>query len=291
VAVLARDSKTQVSDPFFELLGGARGKSPLDLETQVNQYRVVAEEQAKRARGLSVPDDAKPAHRNLVLSLNLRAEGLGKIADKVRTALGDEGSQEAVDEIAGQMQMFLASDVLFSQRVVPLILQALEESGVRGEPTQESRFLPNLQWLTASTVGNRLGKRGTGATDAVAPGLHGHGLESVTVAGGAALQPSPAANRVKASASPAFDVKFANQGTNDEVDVEVRIRITGAGRTISGSKTIDQTKAGTSATATISLPRAPPIGEAVTITVEVLAVPGERKTDNNRQRYTAFFTR
>jgi len=41
----------------------------------------------------------------------------------------------------------------------------------------------------------------------------------------------------------------------------------------------------------IPLAQAPPIGTPVTIEVSVARVPGEEKVDNNRQSYTAIFTR
>ena len=51
------------------------------------------------------------------------------------------------------------------------------------------------------------------------------------------------------------------------------------------------TSAGANAEATIPLTSAPPIGTPVTIEVSVARVPGEEKVDNNRQSYTAIFTR
>jgi hypothetical protein len=72
----------------------------------------------------------------------------------------------------------------------------------------------------------------------------------------------------------------------------VRVRIRGSGtRTISASRRVEATEPGSNATASVPLPQAPPIGTPVTIEVVVDKVPGEEKTDNNRQSYTAIFTR
>ncbi|MEA2272998.1 MAG: hypothetical protein QOI98_1706 [Solirubrobacteraceae bacterium] len=290
VYALVQDSKTKVSEPFFGLVAGARGKSPLDVETQVNQFRVVAEEQVRNARNLSTPGDMKPVQRNLLLLLDLRTEALAKTADKIRTALGDQGADTAVNEIAGQMQSFLASDVLYSQRVSPLLVEILAGNGIKGQPiATHANFLPSLDWLDPGTVGARLRRGGTSRTT-IAPGTHGHALTAVSV-GNRALVPGSVANRIPATPSLAFDVKFQNQGTNDEVDVTVRVRITGAGKPIVASKRIDQTKAGTPGQVSVTLSQSPPIGTPVTITVEVLGVPGEKTKDNNKQTYTAFFTR
>jgi len=42
VTSLAQDSDTQVSKPFFELLSNAGRSSPVNVESQVSQYRAVA---------------------------------------------------------------------------------------------------------------------------------------------------------------------------------------------------------------------------------------------------------
>ncbi len=54
------------------------------------------------------------------------------------------------------MEIFLASDVIYSQRVAPLIQQALAADGISGLTTASTRFLPNIGWLEASTVAARL---------------------------------------------------------------------------------------------------------------------------------------
>jgi hypothetical protein len=41
----------------------------------------------------------------------------------------------------------------------------------------------------------------------------------------------------------------------------------------------------------VVLSRTPPIGTPVTLTVEIVGVPGEKTKDNNKQTFTAFFVR
>jgi hypothetical protein len=190
------------------------------------------------------------------------------------------------------MQAFLASDVIYSQRVIPYVKQALDDNGVGGQEIAPSRFLPNLGWLNPDSVASRLNARVGGANPngPPAPGTHGHGLTSVAV-GGTVLQPSPAVNRIPAGAGLTFDVKFANQGENDELDVRVLVAITGGTKPITVRKTLNQTKAGSPAEANIPLGTTPPIGTPVTIKVQIAGVPGEKKLDNNTQSYTAIFQR
>ena len=57
----------------------------------------------------------KAAQQSLLIALELRRDGLGDIAQRIRTALGDQGeaADAAINQIAGQMQAFNASDVLY----------------------------------------------------------------------------------------------------------------------------------------------------------------------------------
>src|SRR3954454_24818675 len=291
VASIARDSDTQVTGPFFKLLESPNKGSAVNVEAQINQFRASAEDLAKRSRALSPPDEMRDAHIALQMGLDLRAGALDKISEKIRAALGTgSGAETAVNQIAGQMQAFLSSDVIWSQPVAPLIKEGLDGSDITGQTTPISRSLPNLGWLAPATVADRLRAEGAaGTTVAVAPGAHGHGLVSVAV-GPTTLQPG-SVNRIPATTPPAFTVKFQNQGDNDEHNVKASVRIAGAGRPITASKTVPQTTAGQTATVSVPLTRRPPVGTPVTITVAVAPVRGEKKTDNNRQEYPALFTR
>lgn len=296
VTAVVTDSDEQVSQPFFQLLGSGNRQAG-DLEVQVNQYRLAAEQDVERADAFDVPDEMKPAQAALELVLNLRAGALEKIAEKLPTALAsgssNQATADAVDQIAGQMQAFLASDVIYSQRVLPLIKQALDDANIGGQTIKSSKFLPDADWISGDFVRTRLGAEAGGSQGPnapVAPGLHGHGLTSVSV-GGVTLQPSPAVNRIPAGSGLAFNVKFANQGDNDESDVNVVVRIRGAGRPITVRKTVNRTTKKSPAEASIALGQAPPIGQPVTIEAEIRPVRGERKIDNNKQSYSALFTR
>ena len=297
VTAVVTDSDDHVAKPFFELLQSGSTQAN-DLQVQVNQYRLAAEEDLKRAKGFDVPGDMRKAHEHLLLVLSLRAGALGAIADKLPAALSRQGGNNptataAVSEIAGQMQAFQASDVVYSQRVVPFIKDALDGAGIGGQTIAESKFLPSLNWLAPTYVASQLAVSiagGSGKGGTIAAGAHGHGLVSVAV-GGVTLQPSPAVNRIPASSGLSFDVKFQNQGDNDETDVKVTIKIAGAGKPITATRTVNQTKTKSDAEVTIPIGTAPPIGQPVTITVTIGAVPGEKKTDNNKQTYTAIFQR
>jgi hypothetical protein len=294
VAAVINDSDGSVGKPFFQLMSqGARNSQ--DLQVQVNELRQSADQDVKRAKSFSVPGDMNAAQRNLELVLNLRAEGLGKIADLVPSALGrGQTAENAMKSIAAEMQTFLASDVVYSARVAPLINDALDKNGIHGQQIAGSQFMTSVAWLSPTYVSDRLTgtSSGTGTSGEPTPGLHGHGLLSTSI-GDKVLQPSStgAVTTVPASSNVTFTVKFANQGDSDERNVKVSLNVKGGGKNITQTKTIAQTKTKTDATVNIPLGQAPPVGTGTTVTVSIGKVPGETNLTNNRSEYTVIFTR
>ena len=77
----------------------------------------------------------------------------------------------------------MPSDVIYSQRVAPLIQQALAAGSIHGLSTASTQFLPNLGWLELSTVEERLTGKSSAAAQSgqIAPGTHGSALKGVSV--------------------------------------------------------------------------------------------------------------
>jgi hypothetical protein len=286
--LLVGESDQQVSHPFFATLAGASGKSPLDVEVEINHLRLLAQEQAAHARSLSVPGEMDAAQRNLLLTLDLREEGLAKIANLVRTALSGKG-QQASTSIAGDMEMFLASDVVWSQRVAPLIQQTLAQDGINGESTAGTQFLPNLGWLEPNTVLARLTGHSSGSAQGsqVAPGTHGHALVGVSV-GATTLEAPPTLNHIAGATNPTFTVKVEDSGSNPETNVKVEVTVDAGGRQFKASKAIDKTEPGATVSADIPVEGVPQ-GVASRITVYIQPVPGETNAENNKGTYLAVF--
>jgi hypothetical protein len=293
VASLVQDVDANTKAFFGALTTG--GTSAIDVQSQINQLRLRAQAQTHAAQNLSLPGEMKPAQRSLLLALGLIEESMGKVAEKIRAALSTDSAtaEPAVVATAAEMQTFLAADVLYKRRTVAFIEQALSDHDIRGQKTQDASFLPNIGWLDAPTVARRIhadAAHGAGAdasTTPPAPGTHGHGLLGVSV-GDVTLQPG-SANRIPSGSNVTFNVKFANQGENPEVDVRVRVTVRGAGKTIVAQKTVDQTTPGNETTVAVALGQPPPLGPGVNITVEVRKVPGETNVANNSQQYPAIF--
>ena len=292
VGAIVRDSDSQVGKPFFDLL---RNPSQGDISTLIAGYKVQAESQYQQARRIDTPGDMADAQRSFLITMEMRRDGLQSVADRIRTALSSdaEAADKAIEGIAGAMSMFLSSDVIYTSRVLPLIDAALRKADVGSQRLQPTAFLPGVQWLDANVVADALGQQlssgsGTNGREP-APGLHGTGIDSVQV-GDQTLTPD-AANRIAYGADTEFTVNFTNQGENDEVDIDVVLRIEGGPEPLRVQKTVASVPAGTAASATLGLNTAPPLDTPVTITVQVKPVPGEEKKDNNTTEYDAAFFR
>lgn len=298
VRALVEDSRSAVSRLFFEALSGAAGQEATQVQETLNQLRVVADEDLEQARRLDVPGEMAEAQDDLELVLSLRRDGVAAVADLIQQALGGTaGAGRAVEQIAAQMQAFNASDVIYSQRVAPLILKALKDDGISasydgtaGEQVLDyADFLPDLSWMSPDFVASQLGATtSSGARGGTpAPGLHGHQIDSVAV-GDVTLTPD-GSNSLPASPPPTFTVTFTNGGEHDESNVRVSVEITGGSSPIRASTVVPNTVAGQQATAQVQLRTSPSTAGPVTIRVTVEQVPGEETLDNNTASYTALF--
>jgi hypothetical protein len=301
VTQIGTESQGQ-GEQFFKAMDGAAQTSPNELYQAVLGFKGSADQSLKQAQALSVPGDMTDAQQSLLIALELRRDGLQKISDDVKNALGDEGdnADKAIEGIAGQMRAFDASDVLYNTRVQPFMRQALQDAGLGGNITS-SQFLREINWVSPAFVASKLGTRlstgdsgsGDNPTDSnkpTGPGLHGTGLNATSY-GDVTLSPT-ASNRLTYVKGQPFLVAFTNQGDNDEFNVKVTLKIqlaSGSGTPITLNKTVEQIAKGEKATVELPLNREPPLGAVVNINVTVGKVPGEEKTDNNKSTYPTLF--
>lgn len=287
VGQIVHESDENVTGPLFAALFGAGSKSALNVEVQIDQLRIQGQSLASRAKALSVPSEMAAAQRDVLLTLDLRAEALTKIAALTPTALGGQGKQ-AIAQIAGDMEMFLASDVIYSQRVAPLVGQALSAAGIHGLSTASSRSLPNLGWLDPSTVESRIsGKSSTAPANTPVTGNHGSALKEVSV-GTNKLEPEPTLNHVTGGSNPTFTVAVENSGEAEEHNVKVDVTITAGGKQFKASHVIEKTEPGK--TLNVDIPViGVPLGAAAKIEVFIEGVPGENDLENNKGVFLAIF--
>jgi hypothetical protein len=290
-AELLRASKLE-GDQLFKLLQGEGGTNQATaIINQLNAYRVDSSELVDRANRLDVPGDLKGAQSELQEVLELRRDGFADITDALQVALGDQQRRQGSDDVAKQMQVFLASDIIDTQRFRPALFNVLRDKDLSAPDLPKNGFVPDIQWLQPDFVADQVNalRTGTGGGGEAAPGLHGNGVAGVTL-GGIALTPGGNAS-VQLSGDLSFEIQVQNQGENTENDVVVSVTVGDGGDADTQEETIDTIAAGELKTVTIPLSKQPPTGQNVPIKVEVKPVPGEQKTDNNTFDATVIFTR
>jgi hypothetical protein len=287
VRALVQTSNNQTKS-LFVTLTKPRSREALDVQNEINAQATDAEQLVQRAKGTDHPDELSAAQQWLVTTLEFRRDALKQIAQRIPTALGQRGRKAAIDEIAGQMQAFLASDVIYSQRAILALQREFQHRDIN-ESFPSSQSLNDFAWLDPTTVDDRLSKLGNLGREATS-GIHGTGLQGVTTKpSGTALSES-GVNRVAATEALTFEVEIQNQGEAEETDVPVSVSIKD-GKPINLDQTISRIAAGDTQTVSIPITPTPTTGTVNQVMVEVGAVPGEKVTDNNKATYQIVFTK
>jgi hypothetical protein len=270
------------SKSFFAKFNEPGGLSVTEFINQVSADRSAMDNYASRVDGLSAPGDMSHAQNALELTYELRASAMNEIAEKMSTALGDVGAEQATKSIAMQMRKLLGSDTIYAAVVRPEINGVLAANGIEGSDVPKSIFLAEeTRWLDESEVSAALASV-SGSSGGSVSGVHGLGLISTSV-GGTELT-AESTTSVTSEGTPEVEVEVANQGESTENGIDVSVSVSD-GTTLSG--TIDSIGAGESETVAIPLTPAPE-GE-VTLEVDVATVPGEKVSDNNKASYTVAF--
>jgi len=289
VAALIGQSDQTGSQLFHELSHRGGASSATSVVNQINQARVSADAELGRARSMAVPGEVKEAQRFLLLAMQMRRDAIANIAGEIQPALGTSTRANAIDAIASEMARFNASDVLYQDYTVPVIVGALHAAGIAagradGVMVESGQFLPSVQWLTPDYVALELVGRLPSRSGSPAPGIHGHRMDSVSV-GGTTLKPG-ATNTVPASPPPTFACTFTNDGQNVETDVVVKVSVNGT--SVSGLALVAQTTPGQQATAEVTLNSSPPQGP-YTVSATVEQVPGEAVLTHNTLSFAVTF--
>ncbi len=274
----------QVGQDFFGLLDNSSGRSPLEYEAEVKSFRGASETLYDRAQNLDAPGELNGAKSALILTLQLRRNGLTEVGDNIGQALGEENAVDAQQAVADQMKLLVASDAVCSGVALPEIVTVVDQEGVAGGETTDipCMFVPEPveQWLDDSAISDAFSQV-TGDT-ATTPGLHGLELVTTKVGDVDLTEGTPA---TVPSANPELTVEVTNGGESEETDVNVTAVVGGDELTAS----IPTVGAGETTEVNIPISPIPASGEQTTIEVTVEPVPGEELTDNNSASYTVTF--
>jgi hypothetical protein len=276
---------------LFRVLGsGVTAANAVSIYNQISATRARALAELNQANGLSVPDQVKAAQQKFLLALQMRLDGTTNVAKNIQPALGHTTSADAINAIAAEMARFYASDVVYKDYTTAEIAAALHSAGIsvggqNGQTIAGGQFVPDVQWLQPAFIANQFHETLPGAKPGkIAPGLHGHELDSVSVSG-TTLQ-TGSTNTIPRSPAPTFTLNFKNGGTNNEFNVVCKVTVSGT--SVSGQTVVPETQAGQPATCKVTLSSTPPSGtQTVVATVE--KVPGEHNVSNNSLSFPVTF--
>jgi hypothetical protein len=287
----ARDLSTivgesqQLSNEFFDRFNDPGNLTALNFETEIRSDRSQADGLVSRVESLDPPGDLDGAQDDVVSSFELRADGLGGIADNVGAALSDDtdARDAALTKMTLNMEDFLASDVLY-RHASDEINAVLKDEGI-GESVPKSNFfpadedtgIPDVEWLDDTTLSEKLA--GISGTEQNVSGVHGLGITAVLIDGVQLSQDTT--NTVTVQGTPEVEVQVNNQGDSDESDIPVQVSTSGGDQSSEGEETIDKIAPGETQSVNVPLDPAPSSGDQVTLDVKVETVLGEQVADNN----------
>jgi hypothetical protein len=276
----------QTGTALFQALtsGGSSGNG-INAQNSINATLRSADKVLNAAKRLDVPDEVKVANSDLVRVLQMRADGISNIASEIQPALGTSASASYINKIAAEMERLYASDVVYKDYAVPETYGALHAAGTRFSGLPAGQFVSDVEWVIPSHIASELHVSVPGIAPAkVAPGLHGHSLDSVSVSG-ITLQ-TGSNNAIPAKPVPTFTLHFTNGGTNNETGVVCKVSVTGS--TATGQTVVPETFAGKSSTCQVTLKTSPPAGTQ-SVVATIAKVAGEKNTSNNSQSFPVTF--
>lgn len=272
----------QTGATFFERLGNRGTLSVTEFVDEVNADRSAVDNYRTRIDALDAPGDMASAQSALEDVYEMRASAMSTIAEQLRTALGEQGRERALQRITRQMSVLYSSDFMYSLLAQSRINRVLEERGISDAEAPASQFVPEgTRWLDEAQVSSALGVT-SDAGEADDDLRHGTGLGTVSISG-VELQPDTT-NVVSVEGTPELTVQVQNQGEAEETDLGVSVTV-GDGSPLTGS--IPSIAAGI--TESVTIPLTPTPSGATTITVEVAGVAGEQFLENNTATYEVDF--
>lgn len=285
-------------DALQEVLANREGAKAPELQVKVRELAGGAQALVAQAEALGPPDALGAPNQSLITALQYRVTGLRALADALPSVVDSKNRAYASATLASAMQRFLASDVIYQDSFVGPSKRALADEGITGVQVPDRQFfLSGVRADQASPTGagqlipalQRTGSAdGTTGTTGTTGALRGTGIAVVqALPQGVSLQ-AGADTEIQASDQLEWQVTVENSGESPESNVIVRVTFA-ADASPKDAQTVEKEipsiQPGQQQSVTLPGPKSPTFGEASVLKVEVVPVPGEQKTDNNRAEY------
>ncbi|HEY6962352.1 MAG TPA: hypothetical protein VI408_10730 [Gaiellaceae bacterium] len=245
-----------------------------------------------QAQRLDPPGPLRPENQQLIEALQLRISGVSGLAKAFQQIASSPKSGDA-GTLAAQGDRLVASDVVWDDLFKTPAAAEMQKQGVKGVAPPDSAFVQNRQLFTESSLTLLLQRlQGTSSTGKVT-GLHGTGLVEVKANPGGTALSSSSENTVTATTDLSFAATVKDTGNFQEVAIQVTMTLqkdTG-GHAIVQTQKIPVINPGQEKTVTFSgINVSGYFAVKSHLSIDVKAVPGETRLDNNKASYPVIFS-
>jgi hypothetical protein len=298
VAKLVNDSAQQ-GQQLRQVLANPRGEQPPKLRQKIQALSQQAGGLVDQAETLDPPGALGDAQRSFVTALEYRVTGLSTLAANLPTILQRNDVDFQANSIAGSMQRFLASDVIYQDSFAGPAALALEKDDFTGTPVPKAQpFLPNPALATnegARTLLPNLKRRTAQSASGgnASSTLRGTSLVSTEALPSETRLTPGSPTSVQGGGDLKWRVTVENGGDFDESNIVVTATLSypdTPNEPDSKEASIESLALGESTTVEIPGPTTPVFGEQGTLRIEIQPVSGESSTDNNAAEYPVKIT-
>jgi hypothetical protein len=261
-----------------------------DLSTKLRNIAQQERQNVSNAEDLNAPGPLREVNQHAVEALQLRVSGVEGLAETFASNPTSKTAGEAA-VLAEQADRLLASDVVWDDLFKDPATAELKRQSVSGVPPPDSNFVSNRDLTTEHSMSLLLARlRGTTTGGGTPTGIHGTNIvDTKVLPGGQTLSVSDT-NTIVATTGLAFVVTVEDSGDSQEVGIKVTLTIQKPQGAIVKTKVLALINPGQSKSVTFTDLGQVPFAQKTSVSVDVQAVPGEHKTDNNKATYPVIFS-
>jgi hypothetical protein len=268
------DSNALGSQLLTDLGAGSSCSGPSGIYQCVSTLANSAQAQLQHVQSLNVPTAMRLAQTNMLLTMQMRRDGLRTIAGNIEPAFATSSTQSSVQLIATGMAHLFASDVLYKGYALPEIVAALHANGIggaNGPAINGGQFLTNLGWLDKGFVAGQLGVHLPGTAPVQPPAI-------AVVAVGTNTMATGATNHVLSTPPQTFTISVKNSSTTSVYVIACSIAIKGS--PVTGQGALNSLSPGQTTSCPVTLGAAVTVGTyKVTATVSAGPNPKNRNSE------------
>jgi hypothetical protein len=249
-----------------------------------------AENQVQRAKNLNPPGPMFGPNEGAIEALQYRVNGLSGLQAAFQETADETDAAVAGEQLAAQVDRFLASDVIWSDSFQTPAQAVLEDEGIEGLDVPSSEFVSVDDFASPSALAaiwQRIQGASTGGTPT---GLHGSGIAYVKALPSGQLLSTTTETTIDAVDSLAFEVGVEDTGESQEVRIKVTLTIPKDPEPIVMTEVIAIIDPGETKSVTFKVGTLVPFGTQTTVKVDIDPVPGETNTANNTAEYPVIFS-